>query len=84
MTFRNYFQRDPEMKNQIKFSEIKTVAELKTRATQTQYGQLLRCGNRYWLIRHLLELTGAETDRVVVSYTAGSGSHSIVRYFKAD
>jgi hypothetical protein len=71
------------MKNLIKFDDITTVAELKSRATLTNDGYYsLSCGNRYWKIRHLLEREGPDSEFVMVHYTARSGEHAICRYFK--
>ena len=71
------------MTSLIKFDDITTVAELKSRARVTKDGYYaLSCGNRYWKIRHLLEREGPDSECVVVSYTAGSGDHAICRYFR--
>jgi hypothetical protein len=68
-----------------KFDDIKTVAELRTRAERlSDSGYLyLSCGNRYNGIKHLLDTAGDDADLVLVNYTR-AGSHTIVRYFKQE
>lgn len=70
-----------------RFEDIKTVAQLRSRATPSceKYHHYLSCGNRYGRIKHLLDTTRVDADLVMVNYTArAGGSHTIRRYFKQE
>lgn len=65
----------------LRYVDIKTADELRARIQVNSAGhQCLYCGNQYNHIRPLLAETGAPENLVLVTYTAGSGSHVIARY----
>ena len=67
----------------LKFSEIRTVEQLRERAKLINGDfYYLSVGNALSYARPFLERTGHPDDYVRVNYTAGSGSHTLTRYFK--
>ncbi len=59
----------------IKFSEIKTAAELRAWVLNDS----LSVGNRLTLIAKFLRTSGTPAERVAVHYTAHPGAHRVIR-----